>query len=84
MCHNRTDNNKINRLHERCLRLIYNNKKSSSKDLLEKDGWSVSIHHINLRTLAVEFFKVFKSLSLVIFAEAFPERQQSQYITRNY
>ena len=29
MCHNRTYNNKINRLHERCLRLIYNNKCSS-------------------------------------------------------
>ena len=26
MCHNRTNNNKINRLHE-SLRLIYNNKK---------------------------------------------------------
>ena len=27
MCHNRANNNKINRLHERCLRLIYNDKK---------------------------------------------------------
>ena len=27
MCHNRTKNNKINRTHERCLRLIYNDKK---------------------------------------------------------
>ena len=27
MCHNRTNNNKIYRLHERCLRLIYNDKK---------------------------------------------------------
>ena len=27
MCHNRIKNNKINRLHERCLRLLYNNKK---------------------------------------------------------
>ena len=27
MCHNRTNNNKINCLHERCLRLIYNDKK---------------------------------------------------------
>ena len=26
MCHNRTYNNKINRLHERCLPLIYNDK----------------------------------------------------------
>ena len=50
MCHNRTNNNKINRLHERCLRLIYNDKKLSFEDLLQKDG-SVSIHHRNLRTL---------------------------------
>ena len=50
MCHNRTNNNKINRLNERCLRLIYNDKKSSFKDVLEKDR-SVSIHHRNLRTL---------------------------------
>ena len=28
MCHNRTNNNKINRLHERCLRLIHDDKKN--------------------------------------------------------
>ena len=83
MYHNRTNINKINRLHERCLRLIYNEKKSSFKDLLEKDG-SVSIHHRNLRTLAVELLKVFKDLRPVIFAEVFPVRQQSQYNMRNY
>ena len=32
MCHNRTKNNKINMLHERCLRLAYNNKISSFHD----------------------------------------------------
>ena len=74
MCNNRTNNNKINCLHERCLRLIYNDKKSSFEDLLQK----VSIHHRNLRTLAVELFKVLKGLSPVIFAEAFSVRQQSQ------
>ena len=77
MCHNRTNNNKINRLHERCIRLIYNDKKSSFEVLLQKDGCG-SIHHRNLRTLAVELFKVFKGLSPVIFAEAFSVRQQSQ------
>ena len=77
ICNNRTNNNKINRLHERCIRLIYNDKKSSFEVLLQKDGCG-SIHHRNLRTLAVELFKVFKGLSPVIFAEAFSVRQQSQ------
>ena len=81
MCHNRT--NKINRLHERCLRLIYNDKKSSFQDLLEKGG-SVSIHHRNLRKLAIKLFKIFKGLSPVIFAAAFLVRQQSQYNMRNH
>ena len=81
MCHNQTNNNKIDRLHERCLRLIYNDKKSSFEDLLEKDG-SVPIHHRNLRTL--RSLKVSKDLSPAIFAEAFPVRQQSQYNMRNY
>ena len=83
MCHNRTNNNKINCLHERCLCLIYSGKKIYFVDLLQIDG-SVSIHHRNLRTDVVELFKVLKGLSLVIFAEAFTVRQPSQYNMRNY
>ena len=48
-----TKNNEINRLHERCLRLVYNNKKLPFENLLDKDI-SVSIHHKNLRSLAIE------------------------------
>ena len=58
-------------------------KKPYFKDLLEKDGF-INIHHRNLRALAVELLKVFKGLSQVIFAEAFPVRQQIQYNMRNY
>ena len=58
-------NNKINRLQERCLRLINSNRKSSFESLLEKDG-PVSVHHNNLRTFAIELLKVFKDLSSVI------------------
>ena len=40
-------NNKINRLHERCMRLMYRDKTSSFEELLEQDK-SVSIHTRNL------------------------------------
>ena len=43
MFHSHSINNKINRLHERVLRIVYNEFKSSFKYLLEKDG-TVSIH----------------------------------------
>ena len=76
MCHDRTNNNKINRLHERCLRLICNDRKSFFKDLLEKDG-SVFIYHKNLRILAVELLKAFKGSSPVIFAEDFQRQYKS-------
>ena len=36
MCHSRALNNKINKLHERCLRVIYNDKTYTLKELLEK------------------------------------------------
>ena len=37
MCHSRTINNKISYLQERCLRVIYNDKVSSFKELLERN-----------------------------------------------
>ena len=70
MCHGRTINNKINRLHERCLRIVYSDKTSSFKKLLKKDG-SVTIHTRNLQTLATEMFKVYKNLSPAIIADLF-------------
>ena len=54
-------NNKINRLHERCLRIIYNDKRSSNADLLAKDG-SLTIHARNVEVLANEMFKVHKNM----------------------
>ena len=62
MCCNRSLNTKIIRLHEPCLRIVYNDKKSNFNELLVKDG-SVSTHHQNLQKLAVEMFKVSIGLS---------------------
>ena len=75
MCCNRSLNTKINRLHERCLRIVYNDKKSNFNELLVKDG-SVSIHHQNLQKLAVEMFKVSTGLSPEIVNESFQFKEQ--------
>ena len=56
MSHSHTKNNKVNRLHGRCLRIIYKDKASTFEQLLEKDI-SASIHTRNLRFLAVEMLK---------------------------
>ena len=44
MFHSRKLNNKINKLHERCLRIVYSDNTSSFDELLETDH-SVSVHH---------------------------------------
>ena len=73
MCHDRTTNRKISRLHERCLRTIYNGKQSSFKMLLEKDS-SVSIHDRNIQGLASEMHKVTNGLSPLIVSNIFTQK----------
>ena len=53
MCHRRTDNSKIDRLHERYIRTIYKDKQYSFKEILEKDS-SVSFYEKNVQILATE------------------------------
>ena len=70
MFHGCIINNKINRLHERCLRLLYGDKTSSFEKLLEQDK-SVTIHTRNRQILATEMFKVYRNISTAIFIEIF-------------
>ena len=66
-------NNRINHLHERSLRMVYNDYESSFQELLELDN-SVSIHHKNIRLLVIELFKVKNALSNQIMTELFDLR----------
>ena len=50
-------------------------KTSNFKELNKRDG-SVSIHHQNIRFLAVEMFKVFKDISPQVVKEIFQFREE--------
>ena len=62
MFHSRTLNNKINRLHERALRLAYADDKLTFQELLDLDK-SITIHHRNIQKLAIEMYKIKNNLS---------------------
>ena len=49
----RQENNRINHLDERALRIVYNDYKSTFENLLELDN-SVSIDHKDIRLLSIE------------------------------
>ena len=64
-CVSRTNNRKIDRLQESCLRIIYHNKLSSFKKLVEKDS-SVSFLERNVQILAAKMYKVNNNFHLLI------------------
>ena len=70
MFHSRTMNNKINRIHERALRLVYSDHVSSFDEFLKKER-SFSIHHRNIQSLAIELYKFFHGLSPSIMKNVF-------------
>ena len=72
MFHSRTLNNRINRLHERALRLAYKDSKSTFEELLDLDK-SFTIHHRNLQKLVTEIFKVKNNLSPSFMKGVFPD-----------
>ena len=74
MFHLRTLNNKINRLHEKALRIVYRGYKSKFDELLGKDS-SLSIHHRNIQTLAIEILKFLNELSPQIMKSSSLNRQ---------
>ena len=73
MFHSRTLNNRINKLHERALRLVYKDTNLTFEELLRKDN-SFTIHQMNLQKLATEMYKVRNDLSPTIMKSIFPER----------
>ena len=72
----RKGNNNINKLHERALRIVYEDNISNFEELLEKDN-SVSIHHQNIQTAAIEMYKYHFNLSESSFYDIFQNARSS-------
>ena len=70
MFHNRTLNNKINKLHERALRVVYKDINLSFQDLLDLDNY-MTIHHRNIQKLAIEMYKIKNKLSPIPMMDIF-------------
>ena len=77
MFHSRKLNNRINEIHEKALRIVYQDNERHFQELLEKDQ-SVTIHQRNLQVLVTEFFK----MKLGVTPKIFTKRSNS-YFLRN-
>ena len=61
---------KINLLHERALRMIYDDQISSFQELHDKDNY-FCVHHVNIQSLAIEMFKVINNITATIIDDLF-------------
>ena len=73
-------NNKINRLRERSLRIVYSDQKSTIEKLLERDK-TLFIHHKNIQSLAIEIYKFVNGLSPEIMDSVFLFKENNRYIS---
>ena len=71
-------NRRINYIHERALRLVYEDNSSSFEELLIKDN-SVCNHHRNLQRVAIEMFKIKHNLCPQIVQEMFSIMGNSKF-----
>ena len=62
----RSANNKMNKLHERALRIVCDEYNSKFEEFLTKDD-SFTIHHQNIQTLVIEMLKFHNGFSKVPF-----------------
>ena len=75
-------NNALNSIHERALRLIYNDYELPFDRLLE-DNKQKSIHQKNIESLAIEIYKFQGSLAPPIMSDLFITRENN-YNLRNF
>ena len=81
--HTRRQNNQISNLHEKALRIVHSDYKSTFQELLDK-GTSFSVHHRNIQTLATEMYRYVHGLSSAISGEVFKINRTLSYNFRTH
>ena len=76
MFHSRRTNNKINRLHERALRIVYDDDVSTFDQLLAMDKY-FSIHHQNIQRLFIEIYNALHGISGSSLKQLFVKRENT-------
>ena len=82
MFHSRKMNSRINKIHERALRIIYGDKNTTFRELLSKYN-CFTIHERNIQNLAIELYKVVNGISPDIMSEVFPLKKSVKYFSKN-
>ena len=83
MFHSQTIINKSNRLHERAVRIVYSDFKSSFEGLLLKEN-SFSIHERNVQSFAIEIYKFVNGLSPSFLNNVFRKNISNSQYLRNH
>ena len=82
MFHDRNVNNKINKIHERALRIAFKDTSSNFEELLIKAA-SVTIHQRNLQLLTTEIYKTKHDLNPKFMGKIFVEKNISYSLRCN-
>ena len=83
MFHSQTIINKSNRLHERAVRIVYSDFKSSFEGLLLKENF-FSIHERNVQSFAIEIYKFVNGLSPSFLNNVFRKNISNSQDLRNH
>ena len=75
--HSRKLNNRINSIHDRSLRLVYDDKVYSFEDN------SLTTHERNIQTLTIELYIVVNGLSPEIMKHVFPLKESARHPSEN-
>ena len=80
---NRKSNNLINSIHERALRIAYNDQSSSFTELLQQDK-STTIHQLNIQKLLMEIYKTINGMNPTFMKEIFCTRESSHNLRTSH